>query len=237
MQQQLFLDGVLKNSDETESLDGIVVYEVIRIINYTPLFLKEHLQRLQNSTKLRLPFSLSKFDDIIKGIKLIIAANCLETGNIEIQISDANKLLIKIIPHSYPTETMYREGVCLGVLRAERKNPNAKEKNQSLRDCANQLMKTHHFFEVILVDNQGFVTEGSRSNIFFVKENKVFTSPTKAVLQGITREKIFEICHQQKIPIFEKEILLAEIETFEAVFMTGTSPAVLPVQKIGCFNL
>lgn len=230
-QKQIFCNGFIKNGSGNDILTGIVVYEVIRIINGKPLFLQEHLQRLKNSAKMRLP-NQPPMDDIIKGIHSVIETNCLENGNIEIQINDNQQLIVKIIPHSYPSETMYRQGVCTGLLKAERTNPNAKEKNQTLRDCANKLIKENGFFEVLLVNHQGFITEGSRSNVFFVKENQVVTSPTMDVLQGITREKIFDICHQNNIQIKEETISLSNLTNFDAAFMTGTSPAVLPIQKI-----
>lgn len=231
LHKKFLLNAEMKNASENDALQGTVIYEVIRILQNKPLFLKEHLQRLQNSASLVLTYQPSH-KKIIEGICSVIKSNDLSFGNIEIQINNEQQLLIKIIPHSYPTESMYEKGVCLGLLQAERQNPNAKEKNQTLRERANILMKEKNFFEVLLVDNEGFITEGSRSNVFFIKNHEIYTSPTKTVLQGITREKIFEICHQQNITIIEIPIPLDEITSFNAVFMTGTSPAVLPIQKI-----
>lgn len=228
---KIYYNGFLKNASENDSLNGIIVYEVIRIINGKPLFLQEHLQRLYHSLELSLNFQLDH-KIIEESIFQIIHSNQLQIGNIELQINDAKELLVKIIPHSYPTEKMYSEGVCLGLLKMERSNPNAKQKNQTLRDQANFIMQEHHFFEVLLVDKSGFITEGSRSNVFFVKENKVFTPPTNAVLQGITREKIFEICQKINISLVETKISLKQLPFFDAAFLTGTSPSVLPIQQI-----
>ncbi|MDD4847298.1 MAG: aminotransferase class IV [Bacteroidales bacterium] len=214
-----------------ENLTGIVVYEVIRIIDGKPLFLQEHLKRLEHSAQLRLPF-IPDANAVKTALREMITRHHLTIGNVEIQINHCQEILIKIIPHFYPTTIMYSEGVCLGTMVAERQNPNAKEKNLSLRDRANELIQTQHYYEMLLVNQQGEITEGSRSNVFFIKDQQVYTSPITAVLQGITREKIIDICHEQSIILHETNLPLSQMATFEAAFMTGTSPAVLPIQKI-----
>jgi branched-chain amino acid aminotransferase len=72
------------------------------------------------------------------------------------------------------------------------------------------------------------ITEGSRSNIFFVRRNTLVTAPDNLVLSGITRKHILDICTIEKIRIEFRSISVDELSGYESVFMTGTSPVVLP---------
>ena len=87
-------------------------------------------------------------------------------------------------------------------------------------------------YEVLLVNEAGYITEGSRSNVFFVKKNKVFTPPTEDVLQGVTRQKIIESIEKQNIEFAMENIAFNDISNFESVFISGTSRRVLPVKSI-----
>ena len=72
------------------------------------------------------------------------------------------------------------------------------------------------------------ITEGSRSNIFFLKGETLVTSPDNVILNGITRKHILEICRENNIKVEFACVKVDEISEFDAVFMTGTSPMVLP---------
>jgi branched-chain amino acid aminotransferase len=124
------------------------------------------------------------------------------------------------------------------TVNAVRSNPNAKVANLELNTRINQKIKKRNVFEAILLDDNGFITEGSRSNIFMIKDDLVFTAPLHNVLPGITRSKILEICSQQNYPVKEINLRPEDLVKMEAVFLTGTSPNVLPVKQINsvCFN-
>ena len=83
-----------------------------------------------------------------------------------------------------------------------------------------------------MVDKSGVITEGSRSNVFFVKEDKIITPLGKSVLLGITRQKILEIAENIGVHLLEKDILLDELSSFDAMFITGTSPKILPIKQV-----
>ena len=89
---------------------------------------------------------------------------------------------------------------------------------------------------MILVDRNGQITEGSRSNIFFIKNGEVFTSPLHQVLPGVTRGKIIEILQSENVPVHEDPIMASQIGSFDAAFISGTSPKVLPIASIGEFR-
>lgn len=219
----------------------IILYEVIRVIDHVPLFLEDHLERLYHTAELNRIFNLPDAAEIRKAIVSLISDENRNIGNIKLTFDilrpdrPAETDLV-FIPHSYPPEEKYRTGVKVGILRAERPNPQAKIQNMTLRNKANLMMSKENVFEVLLVDNNGNITEGSRSNIFFVKDGQLFTSPDEKVLQGITRKKIVKLCSEQKIPLVTKDISLSEINGFEGAFLTGSSPKVLPIYAIADIN-
>jgi len=77
------------------------------------------------------------------------------------------------------------------------------------------------------------VSEGSRSNVFFIRHDLIRTPPGDQVLKGITRNKVIQLCRKLNIKLIEDPISIDELNKFEAVFLTGTSPKVLPVRRIG----
>jgi branched-chain amino acid aminotransferase len=87
-------------------------------------------------------------------------------------------------------------------------------------------------YEVLLVDRHGRITEGSRSNVFFVKGNRFYTAPASQVLGGVTRKKVLQCLHGLGFTVIVEAVSAIEIGSFEAVFLTGTSPGVLPVNYI-----
>lgn len=223
-----------ENFDINTVAEGKSVYDVIRIIKGVPLFFYEHVERLQNSAKLaNLNLWLDKNTIKYKILKLI-DVNKIRNGNVEIifNFSEKNTFIAYFIKHKYPKHSYYRKGVSTLLHFAERENPNAKIKNNLLRYATNKLIRNNRVYEVILVDKNGYITEGSRSNIFFIKDDTVFTPPVQDVLPGITRKHIIDICKTLNFKVIEKKIPYKEINKFDSAFLTGTSPKALPISKI-----
>jgi len=207
------------------------VYEVVRVEKSVPLFIDDHLLRFFKSAKIaKISVSYSGHE-IESFLKLLIQKNNFSDGNLLISF----KLNLKIfyIPHKYPTAKNYSEGVGCGLLFAERENPNAKVFQTQVRHKADKLISKNSYYEVLLVDNLGRITEGSRSNVFFVKENQIITPPGTGVLLGITRQIIIQLTKTLGFNFVEKEVFLDELSTFEALFISGTSPKILPVKQVG----
>ena len=95
-----------------------------------------------------------------------------------------------------------------------------------------KLLKENMAFEAILVNADNTISEGSKSNVFFVKSNKFYTAPSAMVLEGITRKKVMECLHELNFPVIEEAVSISDLQTFDGVFLTGTSPKVLPVYCI-----
>lgn len=214
-------------------LDMPSIYEVVRLTDGKPQFLPEHFQRLENSLGsigMAVPFTQEKLADSIH--ELAEDGNVLN-HNLKLEVDVSGHSILYMSPTHYPSEAQYRKGVPTELFHGERKNPNVKMMDRALRDATDAAIKEHSLYEVILVDKNGQITEGSRSNIFFIKDGEVYTSPLHQVLPGVTRGKIIEIIRSKGIAIHEDPISETDIASFDAAFISGTSPKVLPISSIG----
>lgn len=214
---------------------GRSIYEVIRIIGGKPLFLKEHIERLVHSSEMSgIPLSCQPMQ-VIEGIRMLVAANPFSEGNVKLLIRSSENsadFIVFFDCHVYPSQEDYKYGIKTGIHEAERTNPNVKTVNMPLRQETRERMKEDGYYEVFLVNRSGCLTEGSRSNLFFILGKQIITPPLSEVLPGITRRKIIEICRDIELPITESPVPKEDIGKYESAFITGTSPKVLPVRSI-----
>jgi len=210
------------------------IYEVLRVVDGVPLFLEDHLERFYNSAQLAGKTVKYTSGEIRSFLKLLIEKDTVTEGNI--LISCKNNLKAFFIAHKYPNREDYQKGIQCGILAAERENPNAKVFQTSVRQRANTLIAENEFYEVLLIDNDGFITEGSRTNVFFIKEGTIITPTAKKVLLGITRQKTLLCAAQLGFTVNEQNVKLSDLVKFDAVFLTGTSPKILPIKKLGEFS-
>ncbi len=212
------------------------IYEVIRVMQGMPLFLDDHLNRFYNSLILKnVDFSINK---IKSDIDLLLKENRFVDGNIKIELfakKNQFDLFSYYVEHHYPSDVEYNKGVALKTLFAERNDPNAKVVHDNIKVDASKILKDRNIYEVLFVNKDGTVTEGSRSNIFFIKNTEIYTAPGNLVLLGITRKYVIQAIQRISIKINEKSFSLKDIATFDAAFLTGTSPMVLSVNKIDDF--
>lgn len=215
--------------------NGKSLYEVIRIIDGTPLFLDGHIHRLENSFRLEnLKFPFNE-NEIKENIFQLVKANDRKIGNVKLvfnYIDNKLNFYIYFIPHKYPNESDYENGVKTIIYHGERNNPNAKVINLDFRNNVDKKIKEKDVFEAILVDRNGNITEGSKSNIFMVKDNKVYTAPKEDVLPGITREVVIKVCQKCGLEVVDKRINYKDINKLDGLFISGTSPKVLPIREV-----
>ncbi len=210
-----------------------VIYDVLRVMDSVPLYVEDHSERFFKSFYLsqkQSPFAENLFAD---SIKQFIQASGLQNGNIRCVYSMAENIqfLVYEIKHSYPSKEMYEQGVVCGTFTGERENPNVKQEAAVKTDAYKKIAETG-VYEVLLVDSQNNVTEGSKSNTFFVKGDTIVTALAEDVLCGITRLQIIDLIHKLQIPLEERKIALSELQDFDAAFVSGTSPKVLPIRQI-----
>ena len=220
-------------------LNGVSLYEVVRIISGKALFLCEHYNRLRKSAeKMNLVIS-QNYHQIKKNIQLLVDKNDCQDGNMKLVFNfkgNTNSFYAYFVKHSYPNEKQYKNGVRTLIHQAERPIPTAKVYNHNLRSKANELIAEAEIFEVILLNKLGNVTEGSRSNLFFIKDSSLYTAPDNEVLHGIVRSKVLKISKELEIPVIKKSISYHQLSNFDAAFLTGTSPMILPINRINSLS-
>lgn len=170
-----------------------------------------------------------------KTLHLLISQNKLSIGNIRFQIivSDSTNMFFAwIVPHKYPSRELYEMGVKTETINIERINPNIKAFDSKLKDQLDEIRKQNNLYELLLIDGNMNVTEGSKSNIFFIKGTTLYSPPLNQVLPGITRKMIIKIAKENDIEFVEKVIKLNDLNSFASVFLSGTSPKILPINRI-----
>ncbi len=86
--------------------------------------------------------------------------------------------------------------------------------------------------EAIMMDKNGYISEGSGENIFIVKDNKIFTPTTEHCLNGITRQSVIQIAIDLGFEVFEKNLDYADLSEADEAFFTGTAVEITPITKL-----
>lgn len=219
--------------------NAFIIYEIIRVIDGVFLFLEDHLFRLQNSANLTKHTIPLDSKNILERLCLLIKSNHCLTGNVRLEFVYCNNhcdFLAGFVPHSYPPPDLYNRGITVVPLTAIRSNPNAKVYYRELREKIDKILADNTVYEVILVNDKGMITEGSRSNFFAVAGDSLYTPPLHQVLPGVTRKQILAIAAEADIPVFEEPLPLKHIVRYEGLFIIGTSPKILPIAVFGSYS-
>ncbi|MER2226529.1 MAG: aminotransferase class IV [Carnobacterium sp.] len=216
-----------------DELDGKNIYEVIRVQQGIPLFLEDHLERFRASAAAT-GLLLNDSDTVLtKRIYHLVALNHVVNKNIKLILNNTKGLLIFFTTSIYPPQDYYLNGMHTTLLKLERTDPNVKTLRKDYQQAVLAERKKQQAHEVLLVDQTDHVTEGSRSNLFIVKNNKLYTSPAKNVLLGIVRKKTLELCTKLKIEVREETIAVSKLPEIDGAFITGTGNNILPIKSIG----
>ena len=210
------------------------IYEVIRVEEGVPLFIEDYLDRLENSFRLDQTEIGWTREEILGTIRKLIQINNHKSGPVKL-IFGCDKppfLLAYLMKPHLPKPEEYITGVKTILMKETRINPNAKVWNNELRERSMALAEKENAYEVILLNKDGYITEGSRSNIFFITDEKVVTTPDDLILPGITRKKVLEIMDKAGIDLSFKAVKPEELNQYEACFLTGTTRKVVPVRRI-----
>ncbi|MBI1937617.1 MAG: aminotransferase class IV [Ignavibacteriales bacterium] len=228
-------------------LFGDGVYEVIRYYPKKFFLLEDHLARLRNSLKeLEIPApDLSSIEQILN--ELIRVNNLTDKLSIAyLQISRGYQFPRRhaFIEEASPTFFIYVEnfpakidemknGVKVG-LDEDIRWTRCDIKSTSLipNILSNKKAVRNNLAEIIWHRN-GIITEGTHSNIFFVKDNTIITPPlNNFILAGITRKAILAICKQTGMESCERPVNIDEMKTFDEIFITSTLGEITPVMEI-----
>jgi branched-chain amino acid aminotransferase len=236
--KKYILNGELQPDDSFDKslvYDGDSVYEVIRMLKGNPVFFYDHMERLASSVRMQGKKMLADTDTLKKDIIHLLKSERRKEINLKIVFNynkDLSNYLVYFIEPIYPSEDQYKNGVKGILFYAERKDPASKVINHKLRSSIFHKLILDGGYEALLVNEKSQITEGSRSNIFFLKNNTLTTAPEGMILNGITRKHILDICKENNINVRMACVKADKISDYEAVFMTGTSPMVLPFNYV-----
>ena len=86
--------------------------------------------------------------------------------------------------------------------------------------------------EALLLDNEGYVAEGSGENFFLVQKGKLITPELTSCLEGITRDTVFQLAKEIGVEVIERRITRDEVYVADEAFFTGTAAEVLPIREL-----
>lgn len=213
--------------------DSTMFYEFIRIVQGVPLFWEEHLARLSVSIAgiLELP------DTLYADSRRLIDANGLMAANLRLVLYD-HQVVIHLTPSNYPPAELFDRGVPTGILNWERLNPNVKIIRSDYKAAIAARFAEPgpygRFYELLLADSQGCLTEGSRSNLFLIRGNQVLSAPENRILKGVTRKHVIEAIKTSGAELVEEMQTLADIRagSCEAAFLSSSPFDILPISSI-----
>ena len=234
---------------------GMAVFEGVRAYKTdkgTAIFrLKEHTRRLFNSAKIfQMPMSYTE-EQISEATKSVVRENKLTScyirpivwiGSEKLGVSAKGNTIHSSIAAwewgAYLGEDGINKGIRVKTSSFTRHHVNvslvrAKASGYYINSIlANQEVTIHGYDEALLLDTDGYVSEGSGENVFIVKNGIVYTPDLASCLDGITRDAIFTIAKDLGIEVREKRITRDEMYCADEAFFTGTAAEVTPIREL-----
>lgn len=215
---------------------GKTVYELIRVQDGIPLFLEDHLERFRKSAHY-VGVELELEDkEIHQNIVRLIERNGVDEQNLKLLYGQNEigqpQLTCFFVKSFYPPASYYEEGIPVTLFHLERMDPNVKLQWEEYQKAVLAEREKRQVHEILLVDEQERVTEGSRTNLFMVKDNQIWTPPSKRALLGIVRKQVLLICRELDVAVGEREITVSDLYEAEGLFLTGTGNDVLPIAEV-----
>ncbi|MCO5108864.1 MAG: branched-chain amino acid transaminase [Burkholderiaceae bacterium] len=234
---------------------GMGVFEGVRAYKTasgTAIFrLAEHTQRLFNSAKIfqmQLPYP---FETIVQAQKDVVRANALEScylrpiawiGSEKLGVSPrGNTIHVAIAAWSWGAY-LGEEGLSKGI-RVKTSSYSRHHVNVSLVRAkasgyyinsilANQEVTAHGYDEALLLDTDGYVSEGAGENVFIVRDGVLYTPDLASCLAGITRDSVLTIARDLGIEVREKRITRDEMYCADEAFFSGTAAEITPIREL-----
>ena len=152
-------------------------------------------------------------------------------------LSRSGPTLVIIMEHSKPVEALQSRGIRLATVPQVRGLPmsqDAKYNSHSKLNCVIASLQADQAGadEALMLDPHGFVNTTNACNFFIVRKGEVWTSTGDYCMNGVTRQKVIDLCRANDIPVFEKNYSLYEAYGADEAFLTGTFGAQTPVGEI-----
>lgn len=223
--------------DNLELSYGFGVYESLRVRHQSIYFLTEHVERLFFSAQclgLEHPFSLEQITD---WSNQLVKANQIEAANIKMLLlggktpADAHLYIFLTAPR-FLDKKEYRDGVKVITFHHERFMPQAKTLNMLPSYLAYRQASEVGAFDALLIDREGCIREGTRTNFFAIKNTTLYTPPVEIILNGITRQTVIKCAEENGFAVKEVPLPLKNIFEYDGAFVTNTSGGIVPVAQI-----
>ncbi len=232
-------------------LYGDGVFETLRAYQGKIFKVREHLSRLFQSIKAISLTITTTPDDIQKILTQTLEINRLRDARLRITVSRGpDEIGLEPKTFSSPTivviakafsghsEILYEKGVDIAVVKTRKTpatslDPQIKSLNYLNPLLAKMEAQKMGVFEGILLNQEGYLCEGTVSNLFLVKQGHLLTpAPFCGILEGITRQTVLELAQKSGIPVKEENLRPEEIFGADECFLTNTTMELMPVVKI-----
>ena len=239
---------------------GDMIFEMTRSFNKKQFMLHEHLQRLYNGIKiLRIPIIMT-IDEMEQACHETICINehlfdehdehrlmiNVSRGPLGIYHRIFNNIEPTVVIADFPLKwtvagmgDLYDVGINAVIpsqraIPADLLDPKIKNRSRIHYQIANiEVSETRGDNNwALLLDPDGFITEGTGDNFFIVKDDIIITPEGRNILRGISRDYVFYLCEKFKMRCIEKNITTYDVYTADEAFMTGTPFSILPVSSL-----
>ncbi len=230
-------------------LYGDSVYEVFRTYRGIPLFMEEHFERLENSAQLvQMTISQSR-EELTREIRrTVLATGATVEDNVYVryQITRGEgaidlhpdkglqtRYVIIVTPLKAWNPKHYSIGMSMAIPSVRRNPVNALDPNIKGGNYLNNVIavmqaRKRGADESLILDAEGFVTEASNSNVWFVIDNDVVT-PGAGNLRGLTKAAILKGCADRGVEAREQQIHADDLKNATECFVTSATREVMPV--------
>lgn len=230
--------------------DGI--WEGLRLYDGHIAFFDAHLDRLfEASLYTEIDIGMDR-SEIKQAVRDTLTANEMTTDvHIRLMVTRGRKTkpfqhphlslfgstVVIIAEHSKPDETVVERGIRLHTVPHHRGLPLTQDSKLNSHSKLNCIIALNHAIragadEALMLDPFGFVNTTNACNFFIVKKGAVWTSTGDYCMNGITRQKVIDLCRSEGIPVYERNYSLVDTYSADEAFLTGTFGAQTPVFEI-----
>jgi branched-subunit amino acid aminotransferase/4-amino-4-deoxychorismate lyase len=216
---------------------GYGVYEAIQVEQHKIFHLDDHLERLFNSAamiELRLEPAKQDIAGWCKQLNDFLQEPDFTLRLLALAQLDAREpAVLVILPQTLPKypSSLFENGGSVITFKGCRSMPQCKSLNTLINYLARRKAMQAGVQEALLL-NDGELTEGARTNLFVLQNGVLLTPPLDRVLSGITRDIVLRLARENHFPVLEKPLLLAELASFDEMFITSTSMHIMPVTRV-----
>lgn len=231
---------IVPASDAQVSLNNIAfiygfgVYENIRVTKGEVRYLDEHLDRLEISCKALGIKSNFAVEQIESACLELNAKYPDQTYNMKIILIGGKDQQLFILPLApkFVDKKLYRDGVSVITSKYERFLPQAKSLNMLGSYIVYTKAQDKGAYDALLLNRNGEILEGSRTNFYAVKGRTIYTAAEELVLAGVTRKHIIEFAKTAGFSIDYIAPNIKNLDEYDGYFISNTSSKLLPVSKI-----